>query len=330
MIGLGSHQELLSRIQDRDVRAVARVISALENDAEFAREFIAALFPLHEKKPRLGITGSPGVGKSTLVSHLVRQLREEDKRVGVVAVDPTSPFSGGAILGDRIRMLDVQNDPNVYIRSLGSRGSLGGLSAATANIVRVLEVSGVDFVLIETVGMGQTGFDIVDIADTIALVLSPESGDGVQTMKAGVMEVADIYVVNKADRPGADGLITEIISLLGMLDGQTQWRPPVLKMSALEGTGVEQLLASFIEHQAFLAEHGLVEGKRRRQIANEIRFIVESRIKRLILEETEYLTIMDTLADRILRRELDTYGAADVLIGMIINSLKDDGANEET
>jgi LAO/AO transport system kinase len=148
VIDLGNHQELLSRIQAKDVRAVARVISALENDAEFARDFIAVLSPLHVKKPRLGITGSPGVGKSTLVNHLVRQLREEDKRVGVVAVDPTSPFSGGAILGDRIRMLDVQNDPNVYIRSLGSRGSLGGLSAATANIVRVLEVSGVDFVLI--------------------------------------------------------------------------------------------------------------------------------------------------------------------------------------
>lgn len=330
MIDLGNHQELLSRIQAQDVRAVARVISALENDAEFARDFIAVLSPLHEKKPRLGITGSPGVGKSMLVSHLVRQLREEDKRVGVVAVDPTSPFSGGAILGDRIRMLDVQNDPNVYIRSLGSRGSLGGLSAATANIVRVLEVSGVDFVLIETVGMGQTGFDIVDIADTVALVLSPESGDGVQTMKAGVMEVADIYVVNKADRPGADGLITEIISLLGMLDGQTRWRPPVLKMSALEGTGVGQLLESFVEHQAFLAERGLAEMKRRRQIVNEIRFIVESQIKRLVLGEAEYLAKLDDLAKKVQRRELDTYGAADVLIGMIVNSLEDDGIHEET
>ena len=329
MIDLGNHQELLSRIQAQDVRAVARVISALENDVEFAREFIAELSPLHEKRPRLGITGSPGVGKSTLVNHLVRRLREEDKRVGVVAVDPTSPFSGGAILGDRIRMLDVQNDPNVYIRSLGSRGSLGGLSAATANIVRVLEVYGVDFVLIETVGMGQTGFDIVDIADTVALVLSPESGDGVQTMKAGVMEVADIYAVNKADRPGADGLITEIISLLGMLDGQTQWRPPVLKMSALEGTGVGQLLESFNEHQAFLAEHGLAEAKRRRQIANEIRFIVESRIKRLILGEAEYLAKLENLAEKVQRRELDTYGAAGVLIGMIVNSLEGDGINEE-
>jgi LAO/AO transport system kinase len=160
-------------------------------------------------------------------------------------------------------------------------------------------------------------------------VLSPESGDGVQTMKAGVMEVADIYVVNKADRPGADGLITEIISLLGMLDGQTQWRPPVLKMSALEGTGVDQLLESFIEHQTFLAKHGLAEAKRRRQIANEIRFIVESRIKRLILEETAYLTKLNALADRVQRREMDTYSAADVLIGMIVNSLEKDGIHEE-
>jgi LAO/AO transport system kinase len=330
VIDLGGHEELITRIRNRDVRAVARVISALENDPRFAREFVTALSPLHQKKPRFGITGSPGVGKSTLVNHLVRQLREQDKRVGVVAVDPTSPFSGGAILGDRIRMLDVQNDPNVYIRSLGSRGSLGGLSAATANIVRVLEVFGVDFMLIETVGMGQTGFDIVDIADTVALVLSPESGDGVQTMKAGVMEVADIYAVNKADRPGADGLVTEIISLLGMLDQREEWKPPVLKMSALEGTGTSQLLDSFFEHQAFLAEHGLAGARRRRQIAREIKFIVESRIERLLVAEVEYKAKLDDLADRVQRGELDTYSAAGVLIGMIVNSLRDEKAREKT
>ncbi len=330
MIGPGSHEELIARIRNRDVRAVARVISTLENNPRFAREFITKLSPFHQKKPRFGITGSPGVGKSTLVNHLVRQLREQEKRVGIVAVDPTSPFSGGAILGDRIRMLDVQNDPNVYIRSLGSRGSLGGLSAATANIVRVLEVFGVDFMLIETVGMGQTGFDIVDIADTVALVLSPESGDGVQTMKAGVMEVADIYAVNKADRPGADGLITEIISLLGMLDSPKEWKPPVLKMSALEGSGVSQLLDSFFEHQAFLAEHGLAATRRRHQIAREIRFIVESRVERLLTGETKHKATLDDLAEKVQRGELDTYSAAGVLIGMIINSLRDEEIHEET
>jgi LAO/AO transport system kinase len=327
--GPGTHEELISRIRERDVRAAARAISRLENEPDFAREFIKQLAPLHQKRPRFGITGSPGVGKSTLVNHLVKRLREREKRVGVVAVDPTSPFSGGAILGDRIRMLDVQNDPNVYIRSLGSRGSLGGLSAATANIVRVLEVFGVDFMLIETVGMGQTGFDIVDIADTVALVLSPESGDGVQTMKAGVMEVADIYAVNKADRPGADGLVTEIVSLLGMLDEPAAWKPPVLKMSALEKTGVDQLLDSFFEHQAFLAEQGLAGARRQRQIAHEIRFIVESRIGRMLRGETEHKAELEGLADRVQRRELDTYSAASVLIGIIVNSLRDEETHEE-
>jgi len=264
-----------------------------------------------------------------VVNRLVHLLRAQDKRVGVVAVDPTSPFSGGAILGDRVRMVGVQNDPHVYIRSLGSRGSLGGLSAATANIVRVLEVFGVDTVIIETVGMGQTGFDIVDIADTVVLILSPESGDGIQTMKAGVMEVADIYAVNKADRPGAEGLATEIRSLLGMVDRRLQWVPPVVTMSAANDTGVGVLLDHFAEHLSFLSEHAMLADKRLRQISNEIRFLVESRIKGYILEDEGYRAKLRELANQVERRELDTYAAADTVCAMIMNSLAEDTTNAQ-
>lgn len=330
MIDLTDHQALINRIRERDIRAVAKAMSALEDDPSFAPQFIPALTPFYKKKPRLGITGSPGVGKSTVVNRLVQELRAQDQRVGVVAVDPTSPFSGGAILGDRVRMVGVQNDPQVYIRSLGSRGSLGGLSAATANIVRVLETFGVDTVIIETVGMGQTGFDIVDIADTVVLILSPESGDGVQTMKAGVMEVADIYAVNKADRPGADGLATEIKSLLGMVDGRLQWVPPVLTMSAVDDTGVSEILGHFARHLSFLTEHGLVADKRLRQLANEIRFLVESRIKGYMLEDARHKTSLRELAAKVEARELDTYAAADAVCAMIMRSLAEDITDAKT
>jgi LAO/AO transport system kinase len=247
------------------------------------------------------------------VNILIAKLRADGRRVGVLAVDPTSPFSGGAVLGDRVRMASAEGDPNVYIRSLGSRGSLGGVSSATAGIARVLEAFGVDIVLIETVGMGQTGFDIADISDTVALVLSPESGDGVQVMKAGVMEIADIYVVIKADRPGADALVAEMEMLVSSITGPGKWRPLVLKLSAKQNEGADELAAAFAAHGKFIAESGQLEGRRRRQAANEIKFLAEGQFK-AFMDGNPQREKMLALADRILSGELDAYQAAERIL----------------
>ena len=313
MAQVHSAGDVAKRILAGDLRAAARAISALESDAAFARELSSALWHSTKRKPRLGITGSPGVGKSTLVNSLIALLRGQGQRVGVVAVDPSSPFSGGAVLGDRVRMAVALDDPDVYIRSVGSRGSLGGLSAATSGIVQVLEAFGVDVVLIETVGMGQTGFDIADISDSVALVLSPESGDSVQAMKAGVMEIADIYAVNKADRPGADALAAEVTALLSGVGKPGEWQRPVLKLCAKQGEGAAELLAAFASHREFLACNTLPEERRRHQIVNEIKFTVEGRVKSL-LERSPQNAELSSLACRVLAGELDVNGAADIIV----------------
>ncbi len=304
------------RILAGELRAVARAISALEADPSFGRELSSALWRSTQRKPRLGITGSPGVGKSTLTNALIALLRGKGLRVGVVAVDPSSPFSGGAVLGDRVRMAVAEDDPGVYIRSVGSRGSLGGLSSATSGIVQVLEAFGMDIVLIETVGMGQTGFDIADISDTVVLVLSPESGDGVQAMKAGVMEIADIYAVNKADRPGAGALAAEISALLSPVEKPGEWQRPVLKLCAKQSEGAEDLLAAFNAHREFVSEFGRTEERRRHQTANEIKFIVEGRVKS-ILERSPQRDELLALARRVIAGELDANEAADRLLERI-------------
>lgn len=274
------YAELAERLAQRDVRAAARVISLLESDPDFAPGFMHALAKVHSQKPRLGVTGSPGVGKSTVVNALIRHVRGLGMRVGVVAVDPTSPFTGGALLGDRVRMNEFFSDDGVFIRSMGTRGSMGGLSAATANVVRVLEAFGSDVVFIETVGMGQTGFDIVDIADCVTLVLSPEAGDAVQTMKAGVMEIADIFLINKADRPGADAVRVALEQTLAIVWERLAWKPPVLSSEARTGKGIVEVWEAFEEFLEFLGQDDRREEKRLRQLEREIEFNVASLVQR--------------------------------------------------
>lgn len=237
-----------------EVRALARAISAVENRAPGSAELLKTLFPHTGRARILGLTGSPGAGKSTLVDQLAREYRQRQKSVGIVAVDPTSPYSGGAILGDRIRMLSHHADPGIYIRSMATRGALGGLASTTTDVAAVLDASGRDVILIETVGVGQDEVDIVRLADVTIVILVPGMGDDVQSIKAGIMEIADIFVINKADHEGAERVEREVRAMQSLAPRPDQWTPPVVKTVASEGKGIAELAAAIGNYEAFLAK----------------------------------------------------------------------------
>jgi GTPase len=264
--------EIVDRLLAGDRRALARTVTLIENGAPEAREMLSQLHLYGGRAHVIGFTGSPGAGKSTLVAQLVRELRRRDQSVGVVAVDPTSPFTGGAILGDRIRMQELAGDPNVFIRSMASRGSLGGLAASTRDVVRVLDAAGFDEVVIETVGAGQAEVEIVRAAQTVVVVAVPGMGDDIQAIKAGILEIADIFVVNKADRPGADQTAAELRMLLSLDERRKEraWKPPILKTIAATGEGVPALAEELAAHLAFLKNSGQLEARGVRQARSEI------------------------------------------------------------
>ncbi|HKT89980.1 MAG TPA: methylmalonyl Co-A mutase-associated GTPase MeaB [Candidatus Sulfotelmatobacter sp.] len=243
---------LLELVRSGDTRALSRAISTVENRADGWSDLLKALFPHTGKARVIGLTGAPGAGKSTLVDQLAKLYRKQERTVGIIAVDPTSPYTGGAILGDRIRMQDHFADPGIYIRSMATRGSLGGLARTTADVATVLDASGRDMILIETVGVGQDEVEIVRLADITIVILVPGMGDDVQTIKAGIMEIADIFVINKSDRDGAERVEREIRALQSLATRNDGWTPPIVKTVASEGKGVEELAAAISEYEAYL------------------------------------------------------------------------------
>jgi LAO/AO transport system kinase len=257
-----SIQPLIERLRSGDVRTLSRAISTVENRAPGWSELLKALFPHSGKARVLGLTGPPGAGKSTLVDQLARFYRKENHTVGIIAVDPTSPYTGGAILGDRIRMQEHFSDPGIYIRSMATRGSLGGLARTTADVTTVLDASGRDLIMIETVGVGQDEVDIVRLADVTIVILVPGMGDDVQTIKAGIMEIADIFVINKSDRDGAEHVEREIRTLQSLAMRHDGWTPPIVKTIASEGIGVKELAEAVANYETYLQRENLALNKR--------------------------------------------------------------------
>jgi LAO/AO transport system kinase len=249
---------LVDRLRSGDARALARVISIVEDRAAGWSELLKTLFPYTGKARVIGLTGAPGSGKSTLVDQLAKHYRKESQTVGIIAVDPTSPYTGGAILGDRIRMQDHYGDPGIYIRSMATRGSLGGLARATADAATVLDASGRDVIMIETVGVGQDEVDIVRLADVTVVILVPGMGDDVQSIKAGIMEIADIFVINKSDREGAERVEREIRAMQSLATRHDRWTPPIVKTAAIDGAGIEELAATIAGYEAYLKKENLL------------------------------------------------------------------------
>jgi LAO/AO transport system kinase len=276
---------------------------------------MAALAPLTGGAYVVGLTGSPGVGKSTSTSALVTAYRRAGKRVGVLAVDPSSPFSGGALLGDRVRMSDHASDPGVYIRSMATRGHLGGLAWAAPQAIRVLDAAGCEVILVETVGVGQSEVEIAAQADTSVVLLAPGMGDGIQAAKAGILEIGDVYVVNKADRDGADATARELNHMLGLGESRApgDWRPPIVKTVAARGEGIDEVVASLEKHRAWMEEHGVLADRRRRRAALEVEHIAVTALRERI-GDLHGDRRLDSLADRIVNGELDPYTAADELV----------------
>ncbi len=311
-------QDLLKRFWAGEHRALARLISILENEESGRDELMRQIFSQTGRAYILGVTGSPGAGKSSLVDRLTFLLRRRDLKVGIVAVDPTSPFSGGALLGDRIRMQEHAVDQGVFIRSMGTRGSLGGLANTTKEVVRAMDAFGFDWVIVETVGVGQAELDIMHVADSVVVVLTPGAGDSIQTIKAGIMEIADIFAVNKSDLPGADKVALEVEMMLDLHTAETPWRPPVIKTSSVTGAGVEDLLSAVEKHRAYLMEKGLFQKRREARLRSETLEILDRQWQQLVRKEMKLSEEVNGLLEKVARRKIDPYTAASSILDYVV------------
>lgn len=310
--------DIASKVLTGDPRSVARLITLVENNSP---ESASAMKDIHSHAGNahvIGITGVMGGGKSTLICEITREYRKQGKTVGIVAIDPTSPFSGGALLGDRVRMVELAMDEGVFIRSMGTRGMLGGLTSAVYDVVEILDASGKDVVIVETVGVGQAEVDVIKVADTTLVVLVPGLGDSIQTIKAGVMEIADIYVINKADRPGVDQAVAEVESLVDIECSNRDRKIPVLTTSAKNGKGIVALVDEIKKHKEYLKKSKEFDVQRRKRYEAELVEIIRKRLMNFIFDESKFKDKVELLIDQIFKKEMDPYTAADEILGKIL------------
>jgi LAO/AO transport system kinase len=299
-----TRETLAAGVRAGDTRALARGITLVENSDPLAYELVRDVYPETGSAYIVGVTGPPGVGKSSLIASLIRLVREQGRTLGVITVDPSSPFSKGALLGDRIRLADHFLDPGVFIRSMGTRGHLGGLAEATLQAMLILDAAGKDIVFVETVGTGQSEVEVIGVADTVLLVLMPGSGDSIQALKAGIMEIPDVIAINKKDHPAAKTMASEVRSILS-LDRERDWRPPIRLTEAVTGEGVPELWEKIEAHRAHLGEGGLLAERRRKNLAGEVFSVASARAKTHLEQAVEGDPELQRLLDEVQRRELD-------------------------
>jgi len=309
----GLRMELVDQLLNGDRRACARLITLVENDDPQAQEALKTLYPHTGNAHIIGVTGPPGAGKSSLVDKLTEVYRSQEKTVGVIAVDPSSPFTGGALLGDRIRMQERATDTGVFIRSMGTRGHMGGLSVCTKDAIKILDAFGKDIIIVETVGTGQDEVDIIKAADTVLVVTMPSLGDDIQAIKAGILEIGDIFVVNKSDLEYADKAVLELEMMLDFGE-ERLWKPPVIKTVANTGEGIPTLAEAIKSHMTFLQDNNLLEEKRKIKVRMELLEVLNQCVTKKILEKCEKTDEFNTLIDSITQRKMDYYTAAEKLL----------------
>jgi len=312
---------LLAKFKSGDSLALSKIISRIENRQDGYQDVLADLYARSGRAVRIGITGPPGAGKSSLVHRLAHLLSEQGKQVGVIAVDPTSPFTGGALLGDRIRMQDLSSDPNIFIRSMATRGSTGGLAVATRDTTMLLDAFGKEVILIETVGVGQVELDIARACDTVVVVFVPESGDAVQAMKAGLMEIADVYCLNKSDREGADRLVLELQSVLGLRNNTTDWDFPIVQTQAINNVGVDDLWAAIQRHKDYRREVAPRDRRREMRIEDDLMTVIHNKVGRRLERAMENSELLQRAVSEILENKTNPYAAADAILKQIFDSL---------
>jgi LAO/AO transport system kinase len=310
-------EDLVSALRSGKYRALAQAVSLVERDDGRAERLLASIYPSTGRARIVGITGAPGAGKSTLIASLAKYYRRQEKRVGIIAVDPTSPFTGGAILGDRIRMADLYTDRGVFIRSMATRGFLGGLAKATNDVVDLLDAAGFDIVLVETVGVGQDEVEIIRTVQTNVVVLVPGMGDDIQAIKAGIMEIGDVFAVNKADRPGADRTVTEITMMMSLVEEHGDWIPPIVKTVASTNQGTEDLDAAIVKHFEHIQSSGELDRRNRERVRIRIETTLKEKFMDRLIGNTITRADYEQLLDDVLRKRNNPHDAAEGLLARV-------------